>query len=387
MNPDPAAARRDRVLFLLAAACVVLQFPGSVPLAALSLGTWVLALARLDRKALQRMGRPRFWAVTLLLALATGIVLGPRDLTVLGVPLSRQGLSAGLLMVIRGALIFGIASFAGPALAGRRMSRGLARSGMTSLGGAATVALGLLPELKNRLAGPGREAPLGPRGLRDRVARIHDLAVRAFCETIRVAEELGNASGRASGPRIVVVVGDPGQGKTGLVQDIARRCREAGLPVAGVVQPAVTEEGIRVGYDLLDVATGDRRPFARSAASVAPGSPRYTFESSGWDWAADRIRRGRQDAKVIVVDELGRLEASGGGHLRALRDEVDGDRAGWWVLAVRRDGLAAITQWLGPPEDRIDLAGGGDAAARAADRIVARVRREIPGSGKEEWFR
>lgn len=377
MNPAPPAARRNRVLFLLAAACVVLQFPGSVPLATLSLGAWVLALARLDPAALRRMSRPRFWAVTLLLALATGIVLGPKDLVVLGVPCSREGLSAGLLMVLRGALIFGIASFAGPALAGRRVSRGLTRSGLTSLGGAATVALGLLPELRNRLAATDRESAPSPPGLRAQAARLHELAVRAFCETVRVAEELGSPVRGSSGPRLVAVLGDPGQGKTRVIQDIVRGCREAGLTVAGVVQPAVTEHGVRVGYDLLDVATGERRPFARMAASAAPGSPRYAFDSSGWDWAADRIRRGRQEAEVVVVDELGRLEASGGGHLRALRDEVDGDRAGWWVLAIRRDGLAAITNWIGPQEERIDLAEGVEAATRAADRIVARIRRDV----------
>lgn len=383
MNPDPVASRRNRVLAVLALGCIALQFPGRLLPSALALAAWLLGLAWLDRNALSRMGRPRFWAITILLALATGVALGRKDLEVLGVPISSEGLLAGALMVVRGALIFGIAAWAGPALAGRRMPLGLARLGLAPLGGAATVALGLLPALKDRLALAGAPEGEPPRGLRARFGRAQELAVQAFCETVRLAQELAEVTGRAPGHRLVAVVGDPGQGKTSCVSEVARRLREAGLQVGGIVQPAIVQGGRRVGYDLQDLATGERHPIARLREDGRPGTPRFVFEESGWAWAADRIRRARRDTDVLVVDELGRLEAIGAGHLPAIREALPGDRARWWVLAIRRDALPAVTQWVGREWDRVDLSTGPGDRDRAVDRITDRILQAEASSGQE----
>ena len=74
----------------------------------------------------------------------------------------------------------------------------------------------------------------------------------------------------------------------------------------------------------------------------------YTFEVDGWQWAAQRVRQARRGADVVVVDELGRLEARGEGHLPALTQPLRGERARVWLLCVRADAAAAVQQRLGP---------------------------------------
>ena len=193
------------------------------------------------------------------------------------------------------------------------------------------------------------------------------------------SSDLSRTAARPARVRVAALQGAPGEGKTTRILAIAARLREAGLKVCGVVQPAVHVDGKRTGYDLLDVATGDRVPFARVAEATRPGGPRFAFDKAGWAWASERIRQARQDADVVVVDEIGRLEASGGGHLEALREAVPGGRERWWLLSVRRDGAAAIQQWVGGFDLREDLAGGrggtgpvqGDLAAGILERGAA----------------
>jgi len=378
MNVGAGGRAADRVLGVLAVACVALQFPGTLALSAVSLAAWLAALAWLDRPALRRMWMPRFFAITVVLALATGVVLGRKDFQAWGVPLSSDGFAAGALMVVRGALIFGLSTWAGPAVAGRRLPGLLRHVGLERLGASAAVALGLLPELQARLgAAPRIQASAGtggnPGGRAGRIGRLHARAVSAFCETVRLAEDLARAVARPARVRVAALQGAPGEGKTTRILAITARLREAGLEVGGVVQPAVHMDGKRTGYDLLDVATGDRVPFARVAPATRPGGPRFAFDKAGWDWASERIRRARRDADVVVVDEVGRLEASGGGHLEALRVAMPGGRERWWLLSVRRDGAAAVQQWVGGFDLREDVGGVRGGAGPAGDDLAAGI--------------
>lgn len=369
----PADPRRgDRLLAALAVACVGLQFPGTLVLSSAALLSWLMACAWLDPMVLRRMWMPRFWAITGVLALGSGVLLGRPDLDLGGLPLSTEGLAAGVLMLVRGGLILGMTTWAGRAMTGVRIQRFLGAAGLAPLGQAASVAIGLLPGMQGRLRRIG-QVPAGAGRPTGRAARLHDLAVSAFCETVRVAEELAAKGALERPARIAAVVGEPGTGKTTLVMGVAQSLRDAGLRVGGVVQPALEASGIRTGYDLMDVATGETRPFARLATGPRPGSPRFAFDESGWAWAADRIRKGRQSVDVLVADEIGRQEAAGGGHLAVLLEPMADEKARWWLLSVRADGAGRVEQQVGGFDVRMDLARGGDVRAADADSLVARM--------------
>jgi nucleoside-triphosphatase THEP1 len=170
--------------------------------------------------------------------------------------------------------------------------------------------------------------------------------------------------------RILAVTGLRGSGKTTRAIELGRALSETGASVGGVVQPArfcAQSRGKSVeGYDLLDLATGERRPFARAAPRRGGGTERgevtpesssnypelerlsgFEFDPEGWIWAGDRIRWAREHCEVLVVDEIGRLEAAGGGHLSALRDAVEQDRASRWILSVRSGIWTEIQERVG----------------------------------------
>lgn len=141
----------------------------------------------------------------------------------------------------------------------------------------------------------------------------------------------------------IAVVGAAHSGKTTAVCRIAGALRTRGLAVGGVVQPSSQSGAAVAGYLLEDIATGEQRPFiTRDPATSCP-----VFETQGWLWAAERIRAARRSQDVLVVDELGLVEARGGGHLRVLAEEDAADRTELWLLAVRDVAAGAVQARLG----------------------------------------
>ena len=180
----PTRSGPTRVLAVVAMGCVALQFPGSLWLSLVALGLWLLALATLSRGLLARLWHPRFIAVSALIALLSGLLLGRRDVVVLGLGLSTKGLLAGALMMTRGLLIFGLTVWGAAVLS--QSPRFRARG---ALGAAVAAALELIPDLTGRVrttwqaqAGRGRWRWAAARAV------AADLLFHAAC----IAEEMAD---------------------------------------------------------------------------------------------------------------------------------------------------------------------------------------------------
>jgi nucleoside-triphosphatase THEP1 len=387
----PGAPRHRRLMGLAALACVGIQLPGTVAWASTALGLWLGLLAVVDRAVLRALWRPRFWTFALVLAAASGLLLGPRQPTGAWSVLSRQGLEAGLLMVLRGAFIFALACWASRTVGGDEIRRAAGRIGLPGLGTALSVALSLLPELSlelRRLRPSPR--PGGVRGLAALGRRAQESAVWLVMQTTRLAEamavgrpariSLGGLSATAGKrPLLAAVVGPPGSGKTTLVSTLASRLRQDGLRVGGVIQPAVFGGERSVGYRVRDLWTGRERPLAsrpEHGDGTGTGPRGFCFEPASWTWARERLLHACDQADVLVVDELGRLEGKGEGHLPALLSALDRDGPGAFLLAVRADCSAAIQNRAGA----FDLILAPDADETEVESLLDRLRRAASAS-------
>ncbi|MGI5862050.1 MAG: nucleoside-triphosphatase [Myxococcales bacterium] len=367
-TPEAAGKARRIGLSLASAGCIGLQLGGSLGWSAASLGIWLGLLWAFSPRSLRRLWMPKFWGFSLALALASGVLLGKSDVRVLGVPVSLAGLEAGLLMVVRGAFVFGLTSWASTTLRRDHLERVFEKVGLTRLGRALTAAFALLPGLKDRLA--YARAQLPGRGEGRRLARVFDLAVEVVGESARLAGEI---AGNRARPPVLAVVGAPGAGKTTTVLRAARQLADQGLAVAGIVQLARREAGRALDYRLQEVSSGEERPFA----SRAPEGHGFVFDAAGWSWARERIDRARAGADVVIVDELGRLEGRGEGHLPALLAPSEAERARLWIVAVREDAADEIERRLGDFDARVRADDGDGAVADAvaqASRLIAERR-------------
>ena len=112
----------------------------------------------------------------------------------------------------------------------------------------------------------------------------------------------------------VAIIGPVCSGKTTTLGHLRDRLAAEGLSVGGVLQPALRRPEGPADYVLEDAETGAQCAFVtRDPATAKP-----IFDTAGWTWAASRIRGARETRDVVVVDELGIVEARGEGHLPAL---------------------------------------------------------------------
>jgi nucleoside-triphosphatase THEP1 len=160
--------------------------------------------------------------------------------------------------------------------------------------------------------------------------------------------------------------------KHGFARWLARRLEAAGLRVGGFAQVVVHgAEGEILGWDIECLQTGERTALARQ--SPEPLLCSYAFDEQAFAVAAERLARAGKD--VVIAEGLGKLEAAGRGHwravLRAIEDASPG--APHVVLGIRDTSLAAIALALPDPEAHVELPASEEAAEEFA-RAVAEWR-------------
>jgi nucleoside-triphosphatase THEP1 len=155
-----------------------------------------------------------------------------------------------------------------------------------------------------------------------------------------------------------------------LTGDILRRLRDRGLRVGGITQPALLEGGKRVGYLLRDERTGEERSFAHRR-EASEGELGYSFDPEGWSWAAQRILEARSAVDVLAVDELGRLESRGEGHIAAILHAGASGEPRVLLLSVRADCAPAIVDRVGRFD--LELSIGADCSAEELADAIAKV--------------
>jgi len=111
-----------------------------------------------------------------------------------------------------------------------------------------------------------------------------------------------------------VLTGERGIGKTTHCRTLVEQARAAGWDVAGLLSPAVFENGIKTGILAENLRTGETHPLAIAASAF--NSPLSTFHLSLGTWLFDpsviawgnQILQSRLPCDLFIIDELGPLE-------------------------------------------------------------------------------
>ncbi len=112
-----------------------------------------------------------------------------------------------------------------------------------------------------------------------------------------------------TGSRLWIVTGPRGVGKTTFCRLLAGHARMAGWDVAGLLSPAIIEDGLKTGILAEDLRTCEQRPLA----SAAPHPPfdlqlgNWFFDRASIDWG-NRVLVTCLPCDLLIVDELGPLE-------------------------------------------------------------------------------
>ncbi len=132
-------------------------------------------------------------------------------------------------------------------------------------------------------------------------------------------------------------------GKTSGLANLVEVLRCAGLNVAGLLAPSLYREGVLVGFDAVDVRTGQRAALLRLPADGAGADVgAFAFSEEGVALGRGALAREATDeADLVVVDEFGPLELRGGGW-RSQIDALTKRKGGTILLVVRTELLQEV---------------------------------------------
>jgi nucleoside-triphosphatase THEP1 len=174
---------------------------------------------------------------------------------------------------------------------------------------------------------------------------------------------------------VIILTGPVHSGKSSLLAALVGLLRKEHFKVSGIIAEGLWENGMRSGFDLIDLADGSITPLARrvSVNEMNNGIP-FVFHDTG---VAAGIKAVSQEqcigADFVIIDELGILESRGVGWAEYLDPllELEGLRHIW---VVRSSCLEAIRDRWGLSDAEIIMAEEPDALHRLLQACLGKTK-------------
>ena len=349
----PATTPSLPVLALLLAAMplgLVALSHAPLPVAAAAMAVLLAAAALRYRTALRRLLRPGFWIGVLTITLTATAVMTFGSGEALA-----AALAVGAAMTLRAMFVAACFAAIDVELAHPGLRAWLGRHGAGALLGATEAAFATLPEVIASVPSAG-----------DLLRHPGAAAATMLPRLDALVDRLAQPQLRA---KVAVVTGGRGSGKSALAAATVELLRASGRRVGGVLAPGTWRAGARFSFDVVDLATGARRP-------LACREPRDGWREEGSFWldpeglALGRRALSRERCDVMVVDEVGPWELRGAGWAGDLDALVAG--AAPLLLVVRRECLnAVVARWA--------LAGAPTFDVAEASPVQVAAALQVPG--------
>jgi len=306
---DPGQAfHKGLLIFHLVIISGGLWFLGRLPLmiSAALVSLYVLLVSLRYRQGVRYLKRPGFWIALAAIIILAGLFLG--HINNAGHGWSWQGARAGLEMNIRAVLVVTGFAALGVELRNPDSRVWMENHGFRQLYLALPVAFDVLPFMVDRLCAARR--------------RLFTRPVKTVAGIIRQVDSysIGIQARCPSRPPTLIVTGKRGAGKTTFLAQAVKALRAAGLSVGGILAIGLWKGGIRSGFDIVDLLTGERQVLCRRGKKGdLPGFGPFCFCEQGLAvgrraLSPEQVRR----ADLVVVDEVGPWELQSQGWARSL---------------------------------------------------------------------
>jgi nucleoside-triphosphatase len=147
--------------------------------------------------------------------------------------------------------------------------------------------------------------------------------------------------------QLIILTGPSGSGKTAYCQALFSAAQGESLQSRGLISPPVFINGQKIGIDVIDLLSGNRRRLAAFRSQPEPGSFirdwRFDWEALAW---GENCLQEISYADLLIVDELGPLEFyEGRGWISGLR-LLDARSYRLGCVVIRPDLLeTALLRW------------------------------------------
>lgn len=120
-------------------------------------------------------------------------------------------------------------------------------------------------------------------------------------------------------PNNFLITGRPGSGKTSVIERAMSILRERGLRAGGLYCPEIREGGVRLGFKIIDIMTGEERVLAHVQQREGPQVSKYRVNVKNVDEMSEAaIQRALGKADFVVIDEIAPMELHSEGFKRSV---------------------------------------------------------------------
>jgi len=152
-------------------------------------------------------------------------------------------------------------------------------------------------------------------------------------------------------PNNFLVTGRPGSGKTSVIENAIKILQGHGLKPGGLYCPEIREGGVRLGFNIIDLMTGEERILAHVDQRDGPQVSRYRVNVKNVDEMSEAaIGRALREADFVVIDEIAPMEMYSEGFKRAVAAALDSDKP---LLAIIHQ--RTTTGFIGDVKARKDV--------------------------------
>jgi len=167
---------------------------------------------------------------------------------------------------------------------------------------------------------------------------------------------------------VLVLTGHPGAGKSRLILKTVEGLQREGFSLSGILQPGIFEKGVKTGFLIRDLSTGEERTLAEKVSAKGSFGTSYRFFEDGLSLAKKALGRVR-DGDVLIIDELGPVELRGKGHFPALRRALKKKHPLCMLVVIRRQLVPVFLSLLKATDARVYPMGDEDLSERLLEEI------------------
>lgn len=281
-------------------------------------------------RALRQLSKPKFWVffvgITMVSAFIITAIQNNGDNWV-------QGLLAGLQMNFRAAIVISGFTVLGTELYNPIIRQFFSRSTFKQLPVALNLAfetlpyvIGKLPDVKSILKYPVTVIRLLVNHAEDRFKELKSIQKKP----------------------VFLITGDKSEGKTRFTKELIESLQSGKISVGGVLSCKITINGTTSGYDLIDIATGERMQFLKINGELT------SHKVGRFEINSQTLLQGKQILHpsklsmhdVVVIDETGKLEVQGKGWADSIEGILKANSHPL-VITVRTDFINAVIEKFG----------------------------------------
>jgi len=279
------------------------------------------------KRSLKRLKRPQLWIQLFAMMGLSGLLLGGWDSTAS----LLVGLETGVAMAIRALLV--IFSFSALSIEMRNpvIMGWFTRMGMGVLFESISLAFEVLPRLLKRVS---------------QIDRIWIHPFRTLSQLLAALEDL-RIEHNAEHPRVIILTGNPGDGKTNMVKTILASKTLEGIDFCGFYSEGDWVQNERDTYRLVDIQTQASELLCERKKPVSEWrSGPFNFRQPGLEFGCKVLSSipAKHPQSIVVIDEIGHLELKDQGWGHCMDELVDSkSKMIWTVRPTLLD--AVIAKW------------------------------------------